>query len=85
MINKQKRDNTLIKRKNLVLEMKKQGIKRISPDSLLLLEKYFKENIQKLIKIIKEEMTMQGTRTLNKKIIKKIFVISKNKEEFWEL
>jgi hypothetical protein len=61
--NKEK-DNTLFKRKNLVLEMKEAGITRASSESLVLLEKYALKSFQKLFEILKEEMGIHGKKTL---------------------
>lgn len=82
MEKKIKKANMLIKKKNLIIEMKKLGIKRVSMDSILPLEKYFKEKLSNLISALKEEMIINGRKTLKKEDIKKIL---EKEEEFWEI
>ena len=78
-----KKNNTLIKRKNLILRIKKAGIKRVSPDAVCLLEKDLEKNLSSIIEKIKEEMIIQGRKTLKKHDVKKVF--SKTKDEYWEI
>ena len=80
-----KKNNTLIKRKNLVLEIKKQGIRRMSKDSLALIERNFKKNLDNLIKVFKENMIIAGRKTLKKSDVQKAFEKIKKEESFWEI
>jgi len=80
-----KKVNTLIKRNNLILELKERGISRASPDSLLLLEKYFRETLRKMAEILKEEITTQGRKTLKKEDVKVAIERIKREEELWEI
>jgi histone H3/H4 len=76
--------NTLIKRRNLILELKKAGIKRANKEAVLLLEKYLEKNLFGIIEALNEEMTPKGRKTLKKEDVEKIF--TKNKEiETWEI
>lgn len=79
-----KKDNTLIKKKNLVLRLKEKGVKRINKNSVLVLEKYFEDSLDKIIDILKEEIFVQGKKTLGKEDVERILK-EKNKEEFWEI
>ncbi len=64
MKNKYKRDNTLIKSKNLILILKKAGITRISPEAIIKLEDKLKKQIEKESLELKEKITIKGKRTL---------------------
>ncbi len=78
-----KKNNTLIKRRNLILQIKKAGIKRISPDAVYLLERELEKNLRNIIEKIKEEIIIQGRKTVKEQDVKNVF--SKTKEEFWEI
>ena len=80
-----KKVNTLIKRSNLILELKKGGILRVSPDSLLLLESYFREKLRTLVEVLKEELITHGRKTLKKEDIKSAIERIKKEEELWEI
>ena len=79
-----KKDNILI-RKKLISELKKSGIKRISPESILLLETYFKETLVKLADLLKEEMIIKGRKTLKKEDVRSALKKIKKEEEFFEI
>ena len=74
------KDNTLIKRKNLMLELNSQGINRISPNAVLSLEKYMQEFLLNLIPLLKETMQVNGVRTLTKEIFQKAIKEKDNKK-----
>ena len=81
-----KKSNKLIKRKNLILELRRQGIKRANSDALYLLEKYLEKNLSKLINEIKEERDIQGRKTIKKQDVKKVLSKDKaNKEIDFEI
>ena len=46
------------------------------------LEDKFKESLDKILEKLKEEIIIQGRKTLKKQDIKKIF---EKKEDFWEV
>ncbi|MBS3159722.1 hypothetical protein J4436_02955 [Candidatus Woesearchaeota archaeon] len=73
--------NTLIKRKNLILMLKEQKI-RSNKEAINLLEHKFEGLINIIIKNLKEEITIQGRKTLKKEDIEKIFT---KKEEYYEI
>ena len=73
--------NTLIKRKNLILMLKEQKI-RSNKEAINLLEQKFEGLINIIIKNLKEEITIQGRKTLKKEDIEKIFT---KKEEYYEI
>lgn len=78
-------DNILIKRKNLVLELKKNGIDRISPDSLLLLESYLRDCLSKIVELLREEVIVHGRRTLKKEDVLAVLNRLKKEEVGWEI
>ena len=81
-----KKSNKLIKRKNLILELRRQGVKRANSDALYLLEKYLEKNLSKLINEIKEERDIQGRKTIKKQDVKKVLSEDKaNKEIDFEI
>jgi len=80
-----KKDNTLIKRKNLILELKKEGIKRVNLKAAIFLEQYFKKSLGVMAKLLKEEMLIQGRKTLKKEDIEKILEKMKTNEEDFEI
>jgi histone H3/H4 len=61
--NKEK-DNTLIKRKKLIILLKTEGINRITPSALQELDKNISEEIQNMAKKLKEKMVIDGRKTL---------------------
>jgi len=65
------KDNTLIKEKNLILELNKKGIRNISKDSLKMIEKHLLDYLQNLSEILKEEMIINGRKTLKKEDVEK--------------
>jgi histone H3/H4 len=85
MIKNNKMNNTLIKRKNLLVLIKKAGIKRVSKDALVSLEDYFKEELGILLNALKEEITIQGRKTLEKKDIQNTIKYLNKKEKFFEI
>ena len=82
MVKKHKRGNALIKRKGLVLMLRKSGIKRVNKQVVCIIENYLIKELNKLIEILKEEMTIRGRKTLKKEDIQKLGV---RKDEGWEI
>lgn len=80
-----KRDNTLIKRKNLVLELNKKGINRISPESILILEQYFKDSLGRIVEMLREEVIVHGRRTLKREDVLAVLEKLKKEEAGWEV
>lgn len=80
--NKEK-DNLLIKRKNLLLEIKKFDIKRVSPDTILLFDRYFKKELNIILSLIEEELKIKGKKTLEKNDVNNVLKKLKE-EEYWE-
>ena len=74
--------NILIKRKNLLIELKKASIKRVNSEFITLLEGILKEYIGKIIDISKEEMITHGRKTLKKEDIQKAL---RKQESAWEI
>ena len=85
MIKNKEKANALIKRSNLVLEMKKQGIRRTSKDSILLLEKYLNDFLQDMLKMLKQEIIINGRKTLKKEDISNVLKKIKEAGEYWEI
>ena len=80
MIKKDKLANTLIKKRGLNELIKKEGIKRIEGGVFFLIEKRVSEELKLLAKKLKEDMEINGSRVLTKKIVKNTFE-ELNKEE----
>lgn len=79
-----KSDNRLIKKRLLILKMKEEGIKRVSPEAIVMLEDYLTKNLIRLLVILKEEMTARGKKTLKKEDVQE--VLNKLKEDkSWEI
>ena len=78
-----KRDNALIKRKNLILKIRGAGIKRISPGAVLLIEKGLEKNLNNIIGMLKEKIIIKGRKTVKKQDVKEC--LSESKEEFLEI
>jgi len=85
MEKKSNKDNSLIKRKNLVLMMKKEGIMNISKDSLDLLEGEIERYLESLVVLMKEEMLINGRRTLKKEDVRVVLDDRNKKEDVWEV
>lgn len=85
MIKKKEKTNTLIKYNNLIIKLKKEGIKRASKDSLVLLDKYLINNLKRLIPLLNEEMIVHGRKTLMKEDILEVLNKLKKEEKGWEV
>lgn len=78
-------NNTLIKRKNLLILIKKAGIKRISKDALDLMEQYFKDELNILSNLLREEIMVNGRKTLKKEDILQVIDSLNKKDISWEV
>lgn len=85
MVKNIKKDNTLIKKKNLILELKKLGIKRVSPEAIIFLEKYLEKNLLNLSVNLKEELIVNGRKTLFKQDIENVLKNMQKKENSMEI
>jgi len=85
MIKKIKKANALIKKNNLIKFIKNKGITSISPDSIPQIEDYITEDLDNLIDALKQELFINGKKTLNKKDILNVLDKIKNKENNWEI
>ena len=79
------KDNTLIKRKNLVLILKKAGVKRAAPGSVLQLENYFNAEAEKIADMLKEELRTHGRKTLMKEDVRNVLRKLKKEENPLEI
>ncbi len=84
MVKINKKDNALIKRINLISEMKRNGIGRVNPEAILFLEEYIGKSVLNLLPAFKEEMVVHGRKTLKKEDIKSVLEKVKEKGE-WEI
>lgn len=75
--------NSLIKQKNLRTMLRKHGIQRLGRDVLVTLEKEIEKPLVKLFAALREEMAIQGKKTLTQEEIKR--VLGRRKEEFFEI
>ena len=78
-----KRINILI-RKKLIGEIRKSGIKRINPQSILFLDLYILKKLDKIFEIVKDELVIRGKETLTPEDIKRVLDAAK-KEDYFEV
>ena len=79
------KDNTLIKFRNMIIEIKKHGIKRVSPEVLRMLNKIYEEMLARILEIANEEMLSKGRKTLKKEDIENALNRMKKEEISWEI
>ena len=84
MVKSGKKVNLLIKQKNLALELKKAGIKRINKESVKLLNEYLIGNLIRLAPLLNEEIVVHGRKTLMKEDIIEVLNKIKKEEKGWE-
>ena len=77
--------NSLIKRKNLFLKMKKAGIKRVNPESISFIENALEDFLGRLVGGLSEEMSIHGRKTLKKDDVENVLEKIEKKEESWEI
>lgn len=86
MKKKDKKDNVLIKKKNLAGKLKKLGIKRVNSKSLYEIEKFVNEEIEQFAALLKEILTIKGKRTLAPEDVKEgIKKLKKKKQDNYEI
>ncbi len=83
-------NNTLIKKKSVMLQLKKAGITRTSKDALKEISIAVNSYLNKVYSVSKEEMFINGRKTLTDKdvtnAVKKIAGTSAEKQEdSWEI
>jgi len=79
------KDNILIKKKTLILILKKSGIKRTAPESVLLLERYFNADAEKIADMLKDELRIHGRKTLLEEDVRSALKRLRNEESFPEI
>lgn len=79
--------NALIRRKNIVLTLRENRIKNISKDSLDMLENIMENYLKRIIPLLREELIINGRKTLKKEDVAKVLEKIQPKEEFlnWEI
>jgi histone H3/H4 len=66
--------------------IKNNNINNINKEAIILLENYIKENIRKIISLLREEMIINGRKTLKKKDVHAVFERFQNEEyKNWEI
>lgn len=78
-----KRDNRLIKIRNLKLKLKTEGINRVSKKAMLGIERHIEKYLINRISLMKERMLIQGKKVLEDNEVKEVF--SGKEEEYWEV
>ncbi len=76
--------NTLIKRKNIIEKIKKEGIKRVEPKAILVLERHLQNNLFNLVYLLKEEIMASGRKTLKEGDVKRVLLKLREKN-YWEI
>ncbi|MEM4271849.1 MAG: NFYB/HAP3 family transcription factor subunit [Candidatus Pacearchaeota archaeon] len=74
------KNNTLIKRSKLSSFLKEKGIRRISPHAIRIIEQAVKSHLAKIAIIAKENMTINGRKTITDKDITKALESEAEKE-----
>jgi histone H3/H4 len=78
-------NNRLIIRKNLIAELKKRGIMRVAPGSLVALEEHLAKELSSLIAVLKDELCINARRTLKPSDVQNAIARLGEEEGFWEL
>jgi hypothetical protein len=73
--------NILIKKK-LINEIKKSGIRRINPASILFLDAYILSRLKKIFMDVKAELSIYGKKTMNPEDIKEVLDEVKKENSF---
>ena len=76
-----KKDN-ILKRRKLVLEMSKLGLNRISKNSLDCIDEYVISELKNIFKLLKEELDVNGKKTLEKRDVEKVLKELNQEDEF---
>ena len=58
--------NLIIKRNNLLRLIRISGMKRVNPNALKLIEKKIVDDVSYILEILKEEIAVQGRKTIKK-------------------
>jgi len=77
-----KKDKSLIKRKNLIKILNQNGIKRITKDAILTLEKNMEKHLEEILEPLKQETIIQGRKTLKKEDVENVIEKMNEEEEF---
>ena len=77
-----KKDKSLIKRKNLIKILNQNGIKRITKDAILTLEKNMEKYLEEILEPLKQETIIQGRKTLKKEDVENVIEKMNEEEEF---
>ena len=80
-----KKTNALIKRKNLITRLKKEGITRASLVVVKGIEKEIDKHLLSILVLLKEELIVNGRKTLKKEDVLNAVKKLKNKEDYWEV
>ena len=80
-----KKINSLIKRKNLILRLKMHGIRRANPDSVNFIENALEEILGRLFSGTSEKMQIHGRKEKKKEDVKNVLEKIKKKEDSWEI
>ncbi|MBU2638063.1 MAG: histone [Nanoarchaeota archaeon] len=77
-----KKHNALIKSSGLLALMNKAGIERVSEEALSAFEETIEGNVRAALPAMKEEMFVQGRKTLKAEDVKAVL---EKKEKSWEV
>ncbi len=82
MVKNNKKSNALIKKNNLVYLMNNLGIKRINPQAINVLNKKLENQIQIIIRKLKQNMDINARKTLMKQDVLNVLESKQKDEEF---
>lgn len=69
---KNKKNNNLLIKHNLLNLMKKTGITRVNSEALLVLNDYIEKHMIEIINALKEEIIVKGKKTLKKEDVDEV-------------
>lgn len=85
MANNNKKNNILIKKSGLISVVNNFGIKRINPEALVFIENYVRNELERVSKLLKQEIDTHGRKTVKKEDVLAVIEKMSNKEDSWEI
>ena len=88
MNNSKTKINSLIKRKNLIFELRKAGIFGVNPEAIKEIENLIERDLIDLVEKLKQEMIIKGRKILQKEDIKSVLEKSNSRKKIysnWEI
>jgi histone H3/H4 len=80
-----KENSNLLIKKKLILSLKKHKIQGSNKEALDLISSYLESELDKILKLTKEELTISGRKTLKKEDVNKAINSLKKESSSWEI